>query len=45
MGHPAYLGNASRTGDAGHPPSSPEKLLATKVLRTVVGGKIVYEAK
>jgi predicted amidohydrolase YtcJ len=25
--------------------SSPEKLLATKVLRTVVGGKTVYEAK
>jgi hypothetical protein len=25
--------------------ASPEKLLATKVLRTVVGGKTVYEAK
>jgi hypothetical protein len=25
--------------------SSPEKILATKVLRTVVGGKTVYEAK
>ena len=25
--------------------SSPEKLLGTKVLRTVVGGKTVYEAK
>jgi predicted amidohydrolase YtcJ len=25
--------------------SSPEKVLATKVLRTVVGGKTVYEAK
>jgi hypothetical protein len=25
--------------------TSPEKLLATKVLRTVVGGKTVYEAK
>ena len=25
--------------------SSPEKLLATKVLRTVLGGKTVYEAK
>ena len=25
--------------------SSPEKLLATKVLRTVIGGKTVYEAK
>jgi len=24
---------------------SPEKLLATKVLRTVVGGKTVYQAK
>jgi hypothetical protein len=25
--------------------ASPEKLLATKVLRTVLGGKTVYEAK
>jgi hypothetical protein len=25
--------------------SSPEKILATKVLRTVVGGKTVYESK
>jgi len=25
--------------------SSPEKLLGTKVLRTVVGGKTVFEAK
>jgi predicted amidohydrolase YtcJ len=25
--------------------SSPEKLLGTKVLRTVLGGKTVYEAK
>jgi len=25
--------------------TSPEKLLQTKVLRTVVGGKTVYEAK
>jgi hypothetical protein len=25
--------------------ASPEKLLGTKVLRTVVGGKTVYEAK
>ena len=25
--------------------SSPDKLLATKVLRTVVGGKTVYEAE
>ena len=26
-------------------PTAPDKLLATKVLRTVVGGKTVYEAK
>jgi predicted amidohydrolase YtcJ len=25
--------------------ASPEKVLATKVLRTVVGGKTVYEAR
>jgi len=25
--------------------ATPEKVLATKVLRTVVGGKTVYEAK